>query len=380
MKRIAELDGLRGLAAIAIVAFHYGEHCWLHHNLLYAGVVSLELFFVLSGYLISTIILEHAGRPGFFRTFYLRRGLRIWPTYYLMIGLYAASWLVLPRSAPAAALPYLLTFTQNVQYYWFARPIPLAYPLTPTWSLAVEEQFYILWPALIGLFGTRRMGRVAVACVAVSVVARYAGFHPWILLARMDGFAIGGLLALALARRLPGGTRSHDLGRTFILLGLASALYLAVGLPIRGIRPFDMTFSTASALDRTVLATFFASVIGLVVCHEGHPRLAPIRARWLVYLGTISYGIYLYHMSAYMAVDVVATKIGLHPAIARGLIAPVLCLAIAAASWRWIERPVLRLKDRFRYAGSPIPAPKRTQPTKPVETADRGRDAVMNAV
>ena len=349
MKRVPELDGLRGLAAIAIVAFHYGEHTPIHDRLLYAGVTSLELFFVLSGYLISTIILNHAGEPGFFRTFYIRRGLRIWPIYYLLLLVYASTWLFMPRQAPLSALPYALMFTQNIEFYWFAKPVPLAYPLTPTWSLAVEEQFYILWPLLVGLFGTRRLGAIAVGCVATSVAARFAGFHPWILLARSDGFAIGGLLALAVAAVRDGRTVAGDLARGLTILGGACLFYLAVGLPMRGLRPFEMTFATDAALDRTVLAGFFACLIGLVVVHAGRPVLAPLRSRWLVYLGTISYGVYLYHMSAYMALELVMKRLGLPPALAFGLLAPALCLAVSAASWAWIEKPALRLKDRFGY-------------------------------
>jgi len=104
MKRIPELDALRGLAAIAIVAFHFGDHTPLHDRLLYVGAISLELFFVLSGYLISTIILEHTGERGFFKTFYIRRGLRIWPIYYLLLLVYTSTWLFVPRKAPLSGL------------------------------------------------------------------------------------------------------------------------------------------------------------------------------------------------------------------------------------------------------------------------------------
>jgi len=235
--------------------------------------------------------------------------------------------------------------------------------MIPTWSLAVEEQFYILWPLLVGLFGVRRLGALAAGCIATSVAARVAGFHPWILLARSDGFAIGGLLALAVACVGEGRARSRELVAGLTILGGACLFYLAVGLPLRGLRPFDMTLSTDAALDRTVLAGFFACVIGLVVLHEGRPALAPLRSRWLVYLGTISYGIYLYHMSAYMAADLIAKRLGMAPAFAFSLLAPAICLAVSAASWAWIERPALRLKDRFRYG----PAAATTKAVRRVE-------------
>jgi peptidoglycan/LPS O-acetylase OafA/YrhL len=110
MKRIAELDALRGIAAIGIVAFHYASGTALG-RVTYVGVLALELFFVLSGFLISSIIRSHEGNRGFLRTFYLRRGLRIWPAYYLFMLAIAAIVLVRPGFGNLRALPSYLTFT-----------------------------------------------------------------------------------------------------------------------------------------------------------------------------------------------------------------------------------------------------------------------------
>src|SRR5579875_3235821 len=117
MRRIAELDALRGIAALGIVSYHYGLDSGWISQVTKLGINSLELFFVLSGYLISSIILAHTGGRGFLTTFYLRRGLRIWPAYYAFALVVAAAVLVRPALGDLRGLPQHLTFTQNIQGY-----------------------------------------------------------------------------------------------------------------------------------------------------------------------------------------------------------------------------------------------------------------------
>ena len=162
--RIPELDALRGAAALAVVVFHANAR-WLRW-----GWASVDLFFVLSGYLITAIILRHGDRPGFLACFYARRALRIWPLYFLAVGLVAAAspWLALPPDW--AALPYTLTFTQGVPEYWTGSATPGFSPyLGHAWTLAVEEQFYLIWPALLLAVGRARVIPLAMGIAAVSV-------------------------------------------------------------------------------------------------------------------------------------------------------------------------------------------------------------------
>src|SRR4051812_9144594 len=112
MPRVPELDALRAFAAGIVLLFHLRPEGFVF------GWTGVDLFFVLSGYLITTIILQHQAAPGFLRNFYVRRGLRIWPLYYLtLFGLVALNPF-LPRPQPMAGLPYYLTYTQNVPSYW----------------------------------------------------------------------------------------------------------------------------------------------------------------------------------------------------------------------------------------------------------------------
>jgi peptidoglycan/LPS O-acetylase OafA/YrhL len=203
---VRELDAIRGVAALAVVAYHLDPGTWGW------GRTGVDLFFVLSGYLITQILLRHRGSGGLLAAFYARRGLRIWPIYYLALLACVAANPLLGRPYPMDGLIAHLTFTQNVPLYW-SGPVP---PFTPallhTWTLALEEQFYLIWPALVALAGRRRVAALAAAAAALAVGARARGFAATILVARCDGFALGGLLAALLAdggrlRRHPGRSR-----------------------------------------------------------------------------------------------------------------------------------------------------------------------------
>jgi peptidoglycan/LPS O-acetylase OafA/YrhL len=364
MKRIPELDALRGVAAVAIVAFHYGQGSALQ-PITGAGVLALDLFFVLSGFLISSIILSHGGDRAFLLTFYVRRGLRIWPAYYVFIVGIAAIIFLRPGFGSLRALPDYLTFTQYTPEYWFAEAPQLALPAQLTWSLAVEEQFYILWPILLTLVGVRRMIPTAIVFVAVAITARHAGYGQFLLISRCDGFAVGGLLAASLAgRRAPGSERVTTL-RLAVLASVCVAYLLGVPT-LQGFRPFTIHGTPTAAVDGTVAAAAFAAVIGLVVRHEGRPVFAPLRARWLVHLGKISYGVYLYHMLALVCGDAVASKLGWPRIASRAALSPSLTLGMAVVSWEFLEKPCLRLKDRFGYGRGRVVTPIEPSPHETV--------------
>ena len=190
--RIKELDGIRGLAVVAIVVTHATPD-WLH-----LGWAAVDLFFGLSGFLITSIVLKHGGTPKFLRRFYVRRGLRTWPIYYLTILGLIVFRRYLPVRLDWSGLWYYLTYTQNVPIYWSGVNPRFHGFLAHTWSLAIEEQFYLLWPALVLLCGPRRVPLLATTCIMVSVVARGFGWPTTLLLTRMDGLALGALLAAIL--------------------------------------------------------------------------------------------------------------------------------------------------------------------------------------
>ncbi len=156
---------------------------------------AINLFFVLSGYLITSIILNHELTERFLFAFYARRCLRIWPIYYLTLLLLVVINPLLPTRENLEDLPYYLTYTQEITHYWSGRDPSFPHAFRHTWTLAIEEQFYLLWPALLFLAGRRRIPVVALILVAVAVVARAFDFNLFILLTQCDGLALGGLLA-----------------------------------------------------------------------------------------------------------------------------------------------------------------------------------------
>ncbi len=288
MRRVPELDALRGLAALAIVVYHFALS-WFP-----IGWAAVDLFFVLSGYLITSIILEHQESPRFLGRFYLRRGLRIWPIYYLSLLVLLVLGPYLPRPTDWGRLAAYLTYTQNVERCWSATAREFSWYFNHTWTLAIEEQFYLFWPALVRLAGRRRVAILALAMLSASVVARGCGVHWWTLLGRSDGLALGALLATGLRdrARLEWWLAGHRRGLGF--LAVVAAGYLGVvaargGLPGHGMPLWPAT---------TVLAIngLFVGAVGLVVLNTGRPALGWLRRRRLVYLGRISYGLYLYHM------------------------------------------------------------------------------------
>lgn len=351
MRRVSELDGLRGLAALAVVVYHFASHVFPWGNL------GVNLFFVLSGYLITAIVLEDGASPGFLPKFYARRSLRIWPPYYLTIAL-----LVVFGLGPATGLGYYLSYTQGAPLYFGARVrLPVLVPDWPqfnhSWTLAVEEQFYLVWPALLLAVGGRRVPALALGCIAASATLRGYRLSPILLPGCMDGLAAGGLLA---ARRRAG--RPDRAGLSL----LAAAVAYIAGLAASGVAAPVLRLNPAVMRATWGLTWSFAfyAVVAWVSANAATWRTAPLRFGPLVWLGTVSYGVYLYHIPI-AAVWLIArgrlvelTGAGWLTRLPLGVVAIPLTLAAAALSWRFLERPALRLKRHFEYdARGAVPTP-----------------------
>lgn len=336
MKRIPELDGLRGIAALAVVVYHL-DNRWLPW-----GWAAVDLFFVLSGYLITGIILRggggKGGEAGFLKTFHVRRGLRIWPIYYLTIA--ALAW-----TAPVGSLGYFLTYAQQCPLYLHpGSPRATFAPHWPvmihTWTLAVEEQFYLLWPVAVILAGRGRVVALSLAVLAGSIAARGMGYSEYLLIARCDGLALGSLLAgLRAGRRRDHGGQVLVVGS---LLWMATASFL----------PHHQSRGAPAAVILGILAPSLASY-GLVarVTREGgspaRPSFRPLACRPLVYLGTISYGFYLYHFPIIVAQGWLRAHAPGYWRLPELPMVVATTIAVATLSWYCVERPILGLKGRL---------------------------------
>jgi len=369
--RLEELDGVRGVAVLLIVLLHYVpalDPAWLPVgivDLLRPSFLGVDLFFVLSGFLIGGIVYRRVGTRNFARVFYLRRAARILPLYLVLIGT-GILGRMLVEGSPGAHWHRLfhddlptwsyLTFTQNL--------LPALLPgtqagstwMTVTWSLAVEEHFYLAAP-LLALFASRRALTVgAVVLLFASPVLRALALmldaqamHLYTMTPfRADALAVGVLLSahaqgeLALPVRALGFLRER-LG--WILL--ATWTWLAIDNPMR---------NDASVLTHCLSYSVLALLLGAVIDSAqdpGSPWQRVLRARPLRIAGIWAYGIYLTHVPMLWLVHglMLASEPSLDgaQACATTAIAALLTLAFAAASWRWVESPLLRAGQRHAY-------------------------------
>lgn len=358
MRRVPELDALRGLASLIILLLHARVFEGVAIlGTLWAGFGwgGVDLFFVLSGYLITSIILRSGSQSGFLRSFYARRGLRIWPIYYLlMLGVIAVNLALPTHPIPMQGMPQYLTYTQGIPAYWGSESPGQLEWLGHTWTLAIEEQFYLVWPFLVLLVPRRRLIPTCLAIALFSMIIRSSwpnriasfldlGIHfpaaaQWLLLGRIDGFALGGLLAVLMTDPRTTTLRRRRFERLFAGIALAAAVYLVT---------CSLAFSKIPAApSMTTLVSF--GVVGLVLLNAGSHRLRFLRWSWLCYLGLISYGLYLLHPIVFELFHLSRPWFGSR----AWLVSPLMLLAslaVAILSWHLIEQPILRFKDRFGY-------------------------------
>ncbi len=329
------LDGLRALAILPVVAHHATTRP--PHGFWGKGAVGVDLFFVLSGFLITTLLVRERRRHGRvdLPRFYWRRALRILPLYYLVLGLYALhAWLLPLPAGPRAH------FFDNWQWHagyvanWFVDySVPHAVPFAFSWSLCIEQQFYLFWPPLLVLLGRSGWAAAAMAGLVVfdSWVVHHLGLTPAalrILGSFSTAIGFGCLLALALAER-----------GTFVMFGWLGArptalLALTVTLTLLAL---PVTPYLALCLGLTVL-------VGSVALSGGGllgPLLEHPLCRWL---GRISYAAYLSHVTALGVVRRLLPEATFVAVFGLGL---PLALAFAWFLHVTIERPCMELGRRY---------------------------------
>lgn len=344
--RIVELDALRALAALGVLATHLSWGFGF-------GYTGVELFFILSGYLITSIVVRNRQQPGFLRVFYARRCLRIWPIYYLALGTLVVLNLVRKHPEPMGGIAYYFTYLQYIWEYWHGAKPPTALPLYHTWTLAAEEQFYLVWPVLLLWIGPRYLKPLALTLAVVPFLVR----HYWgaidTLLGHCDGLALGALLSTlipAVPAKAPRATRLLLL--TVGLLSLAGYFGYAYYLAGQGITGAHISRSNVGI---SLISLAYFGLIGLVVIGAGSRFLCWLRVPALCYLGRISYGLYLYHLLIYEWIDAkFKFQMGYTGTWRLEVLKVVVTVAVAALSWHLIEQPILKLKGRFRYQRPPV--------------------------
>ncbi len=366
MKRISQLDGVRGVAVLLVLVWHsfpclvnaapgtplaYASRLF---SLTWSGV---DLFFVLSGFLIAGILLDNRDAPNFFRAFYLRRACRIFPLYFLVlalfIGLSATSLATSPayRSLFQNPFPWwsYATFTQN--FLMGIRGDLGATWLSPTWSLAVEEQFYLFVPLLV--YALPRRTLLGVLLLAVLAAPFLRGLSADLLAyvntpCRSDSLLSGAALAV-LVRWEPFMAAVRQ--RRGQLLALF-AVFLA-GAAVLTVLP------AARSLKHFWLAGLY-SVFVLIAFADTEPRLGRLlRSPVLVWFGQLSYGIYMFHLPIFGLMHG-ALRQGepqIHTLLDAGItiLALGITLGVAMLSYHFVESPILRFGHRFQYHPKPKP-------------------------
>jgi peptidoglycan/LPS O-acetylase OafA/YrhL len=378
---VPALDGLRGVAIALVVTYH--SLPWVSTtNPLWKGIYFLaslgwagvDLFFVLSGYLITGILLDGLGAPGSLRAFYTRRVLRIFPACYVLLGVLlglrgcglTSGYMDLDRAFAVAAL-----YVSNFYYGLAASPSTWA-PLGVTWSLAVEEQFYLVWP-----FVVRRLGRSGVVSLGLGlflavtlarvllVSSGFRGFAAleYLTFFKFDALGTGALLA-ALLRDRTRGTAGLRRG-----LRVATLAAWPLALALGATNSLNRSSLVLHSLGFAVLSVAFGCAVGWSVL-PGAPGLSRLwSAAPLRYLGRISYGLYLYHQVAnwlfadYLGPHWLAAAAAPTWSIARFLFVWIASIGVAEASWRFIEAPCLRRKPAYP-GGSAEPPPARQSPAR----------------
>jgi peptidoglycan/LPS O-acetylase OafA/YrhL len=342
-EKIPQLDALRGIAILLVIAhnatLHYGTTSYLH-PLFDRGWMGVDLFFVLSGFLISGILLDTKESPNYFKNFYARRVLRIWPLYYCLL---AFMFVVLPHASASQGVAIFAKSSPWWAYPFFLQNflLPLstdaAGPLGVTWSLAIEEQFYLVWPIIVRFLSKRQVAILAIAEIAASPFLRYflAAHHIHIyanFFCRLDGLMLGAFLAALV--RSKDFVRERYIG--FALAVLAVATPLAVILDLRRAEWIVFTFTSLAAGAIVYLAMFW----------QQKWFQWPLANRFLLFTGTISYGLFLLHKIAFAGVDVLHVNSVKHPLLTLGVIL-IGSYVLAITSWNVLEQPFLRLKRFF---------------------------------
>ena len=361
------LDGLRGLAISLVLLYHgwtfrgTGDVGAAIDTVRAIGWAGVDVFFVLSGFLITGILVETKGQPRSWRSFLIRRGLRIFPLYYAVLVLLVAAGLVLARAgATSGAAGELVRGLDHVwvNFLYLTNFAVAAWgedrvPLDTAWSLAIEEQFYLVYPAIVLLCSRRGLARALLGMVIAAPVLRVLVFElgpepvlgPYVLpFCRMDALAIGGLVRLAYGGPAPAWLAA--LRRSAPLLG-AAAVAVLLAWSRKDLRFVAVGYTLSAVAAAALLVRLLASL-------EGSLLRRVLESRALVYMGRVSYAVYLFHL---IARTVVAWGLGhVFPreeiggtayCAAQLLGMSLLAIGAATASFYLFERPILRLKDRW---------------------------------
>jgi peptidoglycan/LPS O-acetylase OafA/YrhL len=338
-KRLPALDGIRAIAVFLVIFYHAGIPG-------VPGGLGVLLFFVLSGFLITWLMLSEVERSGTvsLRKFYARRSLRIFPAFYAY-GAFILSYAL--WRGREIIWPQVIASLLYVNNYWQGLHGDPGTGFSHTWSLAVEEQFYLLWPAIFVRFCRSGRHLTRFLCIAIAVVWIYRyllvphvnqGYVYEAFDTRADSLLCGCLLAVVLRHRIWAGLFRFLCSGP--LMAVMTILLLAASTYAEFLGGTDYRDRFGFAINSVLAAALLTQAIGL----SATPMFAWLELRWVRYLGGISYPLYLWQQFAIPAAEKALLPFGRALTVVGAVIA---CIAAATASWFVIEKPALRIKERF---------------------------------
>ena len=364
--RVASLDGLRAFAIILVVAHNAGSINGATFGLAMkfwsvvsnAGWIGVQLFFALSGFLITRILLDSKGAKGWLTSFYARRALRIFPLYYATLA-----FILLIAPHITALEPIAGRGARSSVWYWlylsnWVAPFgAMAVALPHVWSLAVEEQFYLVWPALTGLLAERWLAWLCVALLLLSFAGRHAihaaysdpiaasAAYTWTI-TRSDAIAMGALVAILVRHESARAFVTRHVDKMLLASFAAILVTLAMfhGLPSQG--PVAERFALPLTSVLSALIVFACVTTGRSLTARLMAR--SLSVRWLVVMGKYSYAIYVFHLPVHLLLRRYALArlegggIGAYTLYTLAVLA--VSFGLSRISWAILEQPFLSLK------------------------------------
>jgi len=358
-KVIPSLYGLRGIAVLLVLFYHNFEYL----QITYFGWIGVDLFFVLSGFLITRILISTKGAEHYFKNFYLRRALRIFPLYYLSIAIFLVveHSLSLPTGMTFSNhLDLYLTYLQNLLFFQSKDRSPGHSILNHFWSLSVEEHFYILWPLIVSYLTKKQLIKVSVfiiiASKLLSLILLRQGMS-WIAVytfsfVRFEPLAMGSLLAILVADKVKLVERytkwifGFSLSAILIFIGY----HIAINQNLSVLKP-ESSLLLSKSFILSLVALFFSSVLVYALADNRFEKL--LSSSRLIFFGKYSYGIYVFHYPIYYLTiywfhryDAVSS-FNWPIEILISIVCSCLAFGIAYITYNYYEKYFLNLKNKF---------------------------------
>jgi peptidoglycan/LPS O-acetylase OafA/YrhL len=345
-----KLDNLRAIAVLLVIVSHWFSSEHFLNRYTSNGAYGVTLFFVLSGFLITGILLDYKSKiqahtsslKVALRIFYIRRALRIFPIYYILLFIL----FIWQTDSISSSFGWHFFYLSNV-YFWLQGSFHGS--LSHFWSLAVEEQFYLLWPLLLLMIPQRNILFLFLIGVLSSMIFRFFmvtannEMARFLLPANIDSFCIGGFFSLVMREKLKWTQNIHQSKWTRIILATVFFLFAIL------IEHAAFSAGIKSALFLCTLSISFGFMI-LGTCQQGTPMLLKpiLHNRPLRFIGKISYGMYLYHnfipYNYNLQIDFLSESLSMYFV---QLLRFLELIFVSLISWYFVEQPILKMKSKL---------------------------------